>query len=114
MADPYLILLVGVFLVVAGIVALTAVAYLYGKPLSRREKRNLEEDRGNVIHLPSNIETIASTAFVLGEPGVLSWSKFSLYSFLFCWLLNLPIGCCSSCHADKRQSCKGRVEFSMR
>ena len=92
MANIYFIQLIGVLLAVAGIIALTASAYLYGAPLTQSEKRrtgNLDR-RGNVYRLPFNLEIVASTVFLLAGAGILTWAKFDHCTFLAHWLPDLP------------------------
>lgn len=92
MADTNIIQLIGVLLTAAGMVALTATAYLYGTPLTREEKRNRNPkwvDR-DLYRLPFRLETLASTAFFLGGIGILRWSKFEHCAFLAHWLPQLP------------------------
>jgi len=89
MPNIYLVQLVGVLLTGTGIVALTASSYLYGKPLSRDERRRIGENRSNVRRLPINLETILSAAVFLGGMGILTWSKFNLCTFLGYWLPDL-------------------------
>lgn len=89
MQDKFLIQLIGVLIAAAGAVALMATAYLYGMPLTREEKRRRGE-HGNVYNLPFNLETLASTLFLLAGVGILAWSKFDLCEFLSHWLPDLP------------------------
>ena len=42
MSNPYFIQLIGIFMILAGVVALSVVSYLYGTPLSYDEKRRME------------------------------------------------------------------------
>ena len=88
MSNPYFIQLIGVFMVLAGVVALSAASYVYGTPLGNSEKRRMGK-RGNVSRLPFNLETIASAAALLGGLGILSWSGFELCAFLAYWLPSL-------------------------
>src|SRR6266496_847925 len=93
MADLYLIQLVGVVLVTAGVIALTAAAHIFGAPPSPAEKRRASDEwnrRRNVYRLPVNLEAIASTIFFLGGIGILIWSKFNLCTFLAYWFPPLP------------------------
>ena len=93
MANIYLIQLVGVMLALAGIIALTASAHLFGTPLSPAEKRRASDEwnrRRDTYRLPINLESIASAIFFLGGIGILSWSKFELCAFLAYWLPPLP------------------------
>ena len=88
MSNPYFIQLIGVFMILAGVVALSVVSYLYGTPLSYDEKRRMGK-QGNVNRLPINLETIVSAAALLGGLGILSWSGFELCAFLAYWLPSL-------------------------
>jgi len=88
MSNPYIIQLIGIGMVLAGLVALTAASHLFGTPLSYDEKRRLGKT-GNVTRLPLNLETIASAAILLGGFGILSWSNFEICSFLNYWLPSL-------------------------
>jgi hypothetical protein len=93
MTNIYLIQLVGVILGIAGMVALTVSAHLFGTPLSPAEKRRASDEwnrRRDAYRLPINLETIASAAFLLGGLGILTWSKFELCAFLAYWLPPLP------------------------
>lgn len=88
MSNPYFIQLIGVFMVLAGMVALSVASYLYGTPLSYDEKRRMGK-RGNASRLTFNLETIASAAALLGGLSILSWSDFKLCAFLVYWLPSL-------------------------
>ena len=90
MANPYLIQLIGVLLVGAGMVALTAASYAFGKPLTHEERLEIGKGDKNIYRLPINLETIASAAVFLGGMGILWWSKFNFCAFLAYWLPNLP------------------------
>jgi hypothetical protein len=90
MTNLYLIQLVGILLVGAGIVALTAAAYSYGKPLTREERLDIGKGDKNIYRLPINLETIASSAVFLGGMGLLWWTKFNFCGFLAYWLPDLP------------------------
>jgi hypothetical protein len=93
MSNIYFIQLIGVLLTAAGMIALMGSAYLYGTPLTRAEKRERGDDRGRggyVYRLPFNLETLISTAFLLGGVGILTWAKFNLCAFLAHWLPDLP------------------------
>jgi hypothetical protein len=79
----------GVLLTAAGLAALTAAAYVYGRPLTRNEKFRMGNDRKNSRRLPLNLETIASTVFVLIALGILNWSNFNLCAYLAYWLPSL-------------------------
>jgi len=91
MTNPYFIQLIGIILTVAGMVALTATAHLFGKPLSRDERLRTGERRSNVSRLPINLETVASAVVFLVGIGILTWTKFSLCAFLIYWLPDLPV-----------------------
>ncbi|HEU0291377.1 MAG TPA: hypothetical protein VFR47_01485 [Anaerolineales bacterium] len=86
MANPYVIQLVGVLLTAAGLAALTASAYVYGRSLRRDEKQRMGRERKDMRRLPMNVETIASTAFVLIGLGILNWSNFNICAYLAYWL----------------------------
>jgi len=90
MNNPYFIQLIGIILTGAGMVALTATAHIFGKPLSRDERLRTGERRSNVSRLPLNLETIASAVVFLAGIGILTWTKFSLCAFLIYWLPDLP------------------------
>jgi hypothetical protein len=95
MAEMFLIQLVGVALVVAGFIALTASARVFGTPLSPAEKRRASDEwnrrrDASAYRLPINLETIASAIFFLGGIGILVWSEFNLCVFLSYWLPSLP------------------------
>ena len=85
--------MIGVVLAVAGIIALTASAHLFGTPMSPAERRRASDEwnrRRNAYHLPFNLETIVSTIFFLGGICILIWSNFELCAFLAYWLPPLP------------------------
>jgi len=91
--NNYFVQLIGILLTVAGMIALTVSARLFGTPLSNEEKRRAGDKRnrgGDVYRLPINLEVIVSTAFFLGGIGILTWSKFNLCVFLAYWLPGLP------------------------
>lgn len=93
MADMFLVQLVGVALAVAGFIALTASARVFGTPVTPAEKRRASDEwnrRRDVRRLPINLDTIASSIFFLGGIGILVWSKFNLCIFLSYWLPSLP------------------------
>lgn len=93
MANLYLIQLVGVILVIAGMLALTAAAHVFGAPFSPAEKRRASDEwnqRRDKHRLPINFETIVSTLIFVGGLVILTWSKFSLCTFLTYWLPSLP------------------------
>ena len=89
MTNIYFIQLVGVILVAAGVLALTAVAHVFGTPLTYEERRERGKE-GNWYRLPINLETIASSAVFLAGMGILWWSKFNFCAFLAYWLPDLP------------------------
>jgi hypothetical protein len=85
--------MIGVILAVAGVIAMTASAHLFGTPMSPAERRRASDEwnrRKNAYRLPLNLETILSTIFFLGGIGILVWSKFELCAFLAYWLPSLP------------------------
>ena len=90
MLDPYSIQLIGITLTGIGIVALTAVAQIFGRPLSRDEHISMGREQSNAYRLPINLETIASAIVFLAGVGILKWSDFSLCAFLAHWLPDLP------------------------
>ncbi len=93
MVNIYLIQLVGVLLISAGLIALTASSHVFGTPLSPAEKRRASDEwnrRGDVSRLPINLEAVVSVLFLFGGIGILAWSKFSLCAFLAYWLPSLP------------------------
>lgn len=90
MSNPYLIQLIGVLLVGAGIIALIAAASLFGKPLTREERLEIGKGDKNVYRLPINLETIGSTAVLLAGLGILWWSNFKFCAFLAYWVPDLP------------------------
>jgi hypothetical protein len=89
MGNPYVIQLVGVLITAAGLAALIASAYVYGRPLTRDEKLRMGKEGKNTRRLPLNPETIASSAFVLMGVGILNWSNFNLCAYLAYWLPEL-------------------------
>jgi hypothetical protein len=92
-ANIFLIQLIGVMLTVAGMIALTASAHIFGTPMSPAERRRASDEwnrRRNVYRLPINLEAIVSTVFFLGGIGILTWSKFEYCTFLAFWLPSLP------------------------
>lgn len=89
MGNLYIIQLIGVLLTAAGLAALTACAYVYGRPLTRDERLKMGKERKHMRRLPLNPETIASTAFVLIGLGVLNWSNFNVCAYLAYWLPSL-------------------------
>jgi len=92
-ANIFLIQLIGVALAVAGLVALTASAHLFGTPMSRAERQRASDEwnrRRDTYRLPINLESILSSIFFLGGIGILLWSKFNLCAFLDYWLPSLP------------------------
>lgn len=93
MADIFIIQLIGVVLALTGFIALTASAGLFGYPLSPADRRRASDEwnrRRDTTRLPINLETIVSTAFLLGGIGILIWSRFELCSFLGYWFPPLP------------------------
>jgi hypothetical protein len=93
MANNQLIQLVGVVLTVAGLIALTASARVFGTPLSPAEKRRASDEwnrKKDIYRLPINPESIISAIFFLGGIGILIWSKFEFCAFLAYWLPSLP------------------------
>ena len=89
MTNPYFIQLIGILLTAAGVIALTAVAGIFGRPLTREEKLRVDEKLRDAYRLPINLETVASGLLFLAGIGLLKWSKFSLCAFLAYWLPNL-------------------------
>jgi len=92
-ANLFLIQLVGVVLAVAGTIALTASARLFGTPLSPAERRRASDEwnrKQKVNRLPINLEAIMSMIFFLGGIGILIWSKFEFCAFLTYWLPSTP------------------------
>jgi hypothetical protein len=90
MKDIYILQLIGVFLTATGAIALMASAVLYGTPLTRHEKQRDGYRGGNVYRMPFNLETLASTLFLLTGMGILGWTKFEACAFLTRWLPGLP------------------------
>ena len=93
MANVFLIQMVGLVLAIAGAIALTASAHLFGTPLSPAERRRASDEwnrRRDVYRLPINLESIVSALFFLGGIGILVWSKFELCAFLAYWFPSLP------------------------
>ena len=93
MANNHLIQLVGVVLTVAGLIALTASARLFGTPLSPAEKQRASDEwnrKKDIYRLPINPESIISAIFFLGGIGILIWSKFEFCVFLSYWLPPMP------------------------
>jgi hypothetical protein len=85
--------MVGLVLAVAGLIALTASAHLFGTPVSPAERQRASDEwnrRKNIYRLPLNLETIISLIFFLGGIGILIWSKFEYCAFLAYWLPSLP------------------------
>ena len=89
MGNLYIIQLIGVLLTAAGLAALTASAFIYGRPRTRDERLRMRNERKPVRRLPLNPETIASTAFVLIGLGILNWSNFNVCAYLAYWLPSL-------------------------
>jgi len=84
MANIYIIQLIGVLLVAAGLAALIASAYVLGRPPTRDEQSRTDSNSSH--RLPINLQTAASTAFVLSGMGILTWSKFDICVYLAYWL----------------------------
>jgi hypothetical protein len=92
-ASIFLIQLIGVVLAVAGFIALTASAHLFGRPMSPAEKQRASDEwnrRKKVLRLPLTLETIFSSIIFLGGIGILLWAQFDLCAFLAYWLPSLP------------------------
>ena len=93
MPNDRLIQLVGVVLTIAGLIALTASAHVFGTPVSPAEKRRASDEwnrRKDAYRLPVNPDTIVSAIFFLGRISILAWSKFELCTFLVYWFPPLP------------------------
>jgi len=93
MPNDRLIQLVGVVLTVAGLIALTASAHVFGTPISPAEKRRGSDEwnrRRDAYRLPVNLDTILSGIFLLGGISILAWSKFELCTFLVYWFPPMP------------------------
>ncbi|HJQ14651.1 MAG TPA: hypothetical protein VJ830_07895 [Anaerolineales bacterium] len=93
MENIFLVQMIGVVLAVAGVIALTASAHVFGTPMSPAERRRASDEwnrRRNAYRLPFNLETIVSTIFFLGGTGIMIWSGFQLCAFLAYWLPSLP------------------------
>ena len=93
MPNDRLIQLVGVVLTVAGLIALTASAHVFGTPLSPDEKRRASDEwnrRPDAYRLPVNLETVVSAIFFLGGISILVWSKFEFCAFLAFWFPSIP------------------------
>jgi hypothetical protein len=92
-ANDYLIQLVGVVLTVAGLIALTASAHVFGTPISPAEKRRASDEwnrRRDAYRLPVNLDTVVSAIFFLGGISILVWSKFEFCGFLVYWFPSMP------------------------
>ena len=89
MGNIYIIQLTGILLTAAGLAALTASAYIYGRPLTRDEQTRRGNEGKQMRRLPINLETVSSTAFVLIGLGILNWSDFDLCAYLAYWLPGL-------------------------
>jgi hypothetical protein len=92
-ASIFLIQLIGVVMTIAGFIALTASAHLFGRPMSPAEKQRASDEwnrRKRVFRLPLTLETIASSIIFLGGIGILLWAGFDLCAFLAFWLPSLP------------------------
>ena len=93
MANEYLIQLVGVVLTVAGLIALTASAHVFGTPVSPAEKRRASDEwnrQRDAYRLPVNLETIVSAIFFLGGVSILVWAKFEFCTFFAYWFPPMP------------------------
>src|SRR6185295_18402397 len=93
MPNDRLIQLVGVVLTIAGLIALTASAHVFGTPISPAEKQRASDEwnrRKDAYRLPVNLDTIVSAVFFLGGISILAWSKFELCTFLVYWFPPLP------------------------
>jgi hypothetical protein len=93
MANAYLIQLVGVVLTVAGLVALTASAHVFGTPMSPADKRRASDEwnhRRDAYRLPVNLDTVVSAIFFLGGVSILVWSRFEFCTFLTYWFPSMP------------------------
>jgi hypothetical protein len=94
MANFYLIQLIGVILVIAGLIALMASTRLFGPRLSPAEKRMSSDEwnrRRDRYRWPINFETLAATLVLAGGVAILIWSKFDLCVFLAYWIPPLPL-----------------------
>jgi hypothetical protein len=93
MPNDHLIQLIGVVLTVAGLIALTASAHVFGTPPSPAEKRRASDEwnrKRDTYRLPINLETVISAIFFLGGIGILVWSKFEFCAFLAYWFPPTP------------------------
>jgi hypothetical protein len=93
MANAYLIQLIGVVLAIAGLIALTASAHVFGTPISPAEKRRASDEwnhRRDAYRLPVNLDTVVSAIFFLGGVSILVWSKFEFCTFLAYWFPPMP------------------------
>jgi len=93
MPNDHLIQLIGVVLTVAGLIALTASAHVFGTPPSPAEKRRASDEwnrKRDAYRLPINLETVISAIFFLGGIGILVWSKFEFCAFLAYWFPPTP------------------------
>jgi hypothetical protein len=93
MPSDHLIQLIGVVLTVAGLIALTASAHVFGTPPSPAEKRRASDEwnrKRDAYRLPINLETVISAIFFLGGIGILVWSKFEFCAFLAYWFPPTP------------------------
>jgi hypothetical protein len=93
MANVYLTQMVGLVLAIAGFMALTASAHLFGTPLSPAERQRASDEwnrKRGVYRLPLNLDSIVSAVFFLAGIGILVWSRFDLCSFLAYWFPPLP------------------------
>jgi hypothetical protein len=92
-ANDYLIQFVGVVLAVAGFIALTASAHVFGTPLSPAEKRRASDEwnrKRDAYRFPINPESVISAVFFLGGIGILIWTKFEFCAFVAYWFPPLP------------------------
>jgi hypothetical protein len=93
MPNERLIQLVGVVLTLAGLIALTASAHVFGTPMSPAEKRRASDEwnrRRDAYRLPVNLDAVISAIFLLGGISILAWSNFEPCAFLSYWLPPLP------------------------
>jgi hypothetical protein len=93
MANVFILQMVGLVLAIAGFIALTASAHLFGTPMSQAERRRASDEwnrRRDLYRLPVNLESIVSAIFFLGGIGILIWSNFEYCAFLAHWFPPLP------------------------
>jgi hypothetical protein len=94
MPNDHLIQLIGVVLTVAGLIALTASAHVFGTPVSPAEKRRASDEwnlKRDAYRLPINLDTVISAIVLFGGIGILVWSKFEYCAFLAYWFPPLPV-----------------------